>query len=798
MRPTFLLASLSDSPGLFNTYVRSGIDRRDFPTDLPATHADPVHCLPVPADTDIEADRVVGDTILFDVDGGQYTWVATVTDVRTAPGLTAQAGHPDNHSNPSTTLSDTVLLLSVPIPVTIDRHDLHDTLGTDTTQPLHRLTEAEHAAIEDDYGTIQRYLLAHRDDPDVWIDTRPDNTPHSSGDTTSITNPHLTVTDHAPNAAIGDIVLHLSSDTHTITGTSIIATTDTSDDSVSTVTVAEYHALDPTIHLFEDVLDDPSYSTRLNHIVDTHDDLLYDADRELVAGTQFTLCPPALLELFIAEAPALLDQLKTWYYQVQRPAPADTYTSIEEALVDVRIRIAFSDHGPDWFADETLATVITHLTDTLPTIQPDSDVTPREDTHCEILRDVFGRTEPRLTTAVSRLGTGAVQPLTESQTLFFVLFRDLQRDTDTTEYVKPVNVRAVLEKDYTVTIPRRPTTPPQGQPLDTAAKPDQADDIARQLQTTGQMVFYGPPGTGKTYTAVQFARWWLHQQPGTDPTTEQLETVTFHPSFTYEDFIEGLKADNTDDGVVYDYQPGVFKRFVDAARDAYRTATDTPPRYVMIIDEINRGNLAQIFGETITSLEYDKRLNAANETSVSLAHSGQPFTIPPNLYLIGTMNTADRSIALVDAALRRRFRFLSFPPDFDAIIEDTTTPFTSIDALRAAAETPGHANRLFALSILAAREFNNTILTTADLGKGKQIGHSFFFGKTTGPELVDTWRFEILPLLEEYYYGQFDRIRDTLFDGGGHRLIDYDTEEIRSFDAATLTAELAALLDVDE
>lgn len=794
MRPTLLLASLSNSPALFDTYVRPGIDRSDFPTNLPATGTDPVHCLPLPADTEFDATHAVGDTILFDIDGDQYTWAATITDVRTIPKLTTRNDHPD----PSTPLSDTVLLLSVPVPVTIDRRNLHDTLDIDTTQPLHRLTDAEHAAIEDDYGTINRFLLTHRDDPDVWIDTRPDDTPHPPGDTSHLTNPHLTVTDHAVDAAPGDIVLHLSSDTHTIIGTSVIATTDTPDGTTATITVAEYHALDPAIHLFEDVLDDPSYSTRLNQIADRHDDILYDADRELVADTQFTRCPPALLELFIAEAPALLDQLKTWHYQVKRPAPADTYTSIEEALVDVRIRVAFGDHGPDWFADETLATVITHLTDTLPTIQPDSDVTPREDTYCEILRDVFDRTEPRLTTTVSRLGIGAVQPLSEPETLLFVLFRDLQRTADTTEYVKPVNVRAVLDESYTVTTPRRPTTPPQGQPLDTAAKPDHADDIARQLDTTGQIVFYGPPGTGKTYTAAQFTRWWLHQQPGVDPTTDQFETVTFHPSFTYEDFIEGLKADNTDDGVVYDYQPGVFKEFVDAARDAYRTATDTPPRYVMLIDEINRGNLAQIFGETITGLEYDKRLDAANETTVSLAHSGQPFTIPPNLYLIGTMNTADRSIALVDAALRRRFRFLSFPPNFDAIIEDGTTPFTSIDALRTAAETPGHANRLFALSILGVIEFNDTILTTADLGKGKQIGHSFFFGKTTGPELVDTWRFEILPLLEEYFYGQFDRIRDALFDGGGHRLINYDTEEIRSFDAATLTAELAALLDVDE
>ncbi|GAB3417841.1 hypothetical protein GCM10027435_17020 [Haloparvum alkalitolerans] len=795
MRSTLLLASLSDSPNVFDDFVRTGLKRRDFPAALPATHGDPVRCLPVPTDAPFDPGDVVDDRVLFDLDGDRYAWVATVTDVRSAPGIASQGS--GIASGPWGELEDTVLLLGVPIPVSIDRRGLHDVLDDEPARSLRRLTEAERTTVEDDYGSVERLLLAHREPPDVWIDARPNGVHESLADRAPAASAELVAPDGTEDASIGDVVLHLAGDDHEVVGTSVVSSS-TARDADGAVAVSEYRPLRDTIRLFDDVFDDPSYAARLNRIADEHGDFLYDADREPLAEVQFARCPPALLELFIAESSALLDHLKTWYYQVQRPAPADAYNSIEEALVDVRVRSAFSDHGLDWFADETLSTAVSHLAETLPTIQPDGDVTPRDDAYCELFRDLYERTEPRLTTAVSRLGIGAVQPLTEPQTLFFALFRDLQRAADVGEYAKPVNVRAVLEEDYTVTTPRRQTPIRQGQPLATAEKPDQADDIARQLAATGQMVFYGPPGTGKTYTAAQFAKWWLHQQSDIDPTTDQLETVTFHPSFTYEDFIEGLKADNTDDGVVYDYQPGVFKEFVESAREAYRTAIDDTPRYVLIIDEINRGNLAQIFGETITGLEYDKRLDGANETTVSLAHSGQAFTIPPNLYLIGTMNTADRSIALVDAALRRRFRFLAFPPDFEAIVEDSSAPFTSIDALRTAAETPGHANRLFALSILAVIEFNETILATGDLGKGKQIGHSFFFGKTTGPELVDTWRFEILPLLEEYFYGQFDRIRDAIFGGGGQRLIDYDTEEIRSFDAATLTAELATLLDVDE
>jgi 5-methylcytosine-specific restriction protein B len=218
-----------------------------------------------------------------------------------------------------------------------------------------------------------------------------------------------------------------------------------------------------------------------------------------------------------------------------------------------------------------------------------------------------------------------------------------------------------------------------------------------------------------------------------------------------------------------------------------------PPRYVLIIDEINRGNLAQIFGEMITALEMDKRLDGENETPVTLAHSGDQFTIPPNLYLIGTMNTADRSIALVDAALRRRFRFLSFPPDLEVL--RTEYDLGSWSDVQTIATSSGAENQLLAKSLIAIHELNTRIRSEPDLGRGKQIGHSFLFDIGSDEDIVDIWRFEILPLLEEYLFGQYERIREALFMGEGSGLFDWDHQQIKSFDTETLSTELDTFVE---
>jgi 5-methylcytosine-specific restriction protein B len=315
-------------------------------------------------------------------------------------------------------------------------------------------------------------------------------------------------------------------------------------------------------------------------------------------------------------------------------------------------------------------------------------------------------------------------------------------------------------------------------------------------------VFHGPPGTSKTFTAQQFAHWWLHETAA-EPGEEQLRTVTFHPSFTYEDFIEGLTATEGENGAVqYTVEEGVFQDFATRARDAYEAADslDDAPNYVLVIDEINRGNLAQIFGETITLLEHDKRLDAKNETSVTLPHSGEEFYVPPNLYVIGTMNTADRSIALVDAALRRRFRFIHFGPDLELVCEEYGFGDGGLDGAReVAVNGTDQADRLLALSVCAVDALNAEIRDAPDLGRGKQLGHTPLFGITgdTSEErkqaIVDTWRYELMPLLEEYYFGQFNRMNDELFDGDADSLFDLSTQEIRNFEADALEATLRSV-----
>lgn len=320
-------------------------------------------------------------------------------------------------------------------------------------------------------------------------------------------------------------------------------------------------------------------------------------------------------------------------------------------------------------------------------------------------------------------------------------------------------------------------------------------EYARQLKRVGQLIFYGPPGTGKTFTAHKFSKWWLHDEDTSLSVENRLHLVTFHPSFTYEDFLEGLTVDVDEGSPVYDHDDGVFKAICDTARD------HPDERFLLVIDEINRGNLAKIFGETITLLEYDKR-----GVEVDLAHSGDSFSIPPNVYLIGTMNTADRSIALVDAAIRRRFRFIPFPPDYDFLYEVFGFEGRT-DAEDVIEEANDDEQVLQALSVLALQAINREIRSGGNLGKGKQVGHSYLLGDADieagevpdAGTLVDAWRYDILPLLEEYYFGNLKQLQRDLFADVSTELFDWEREQIRpDIDADKLRDALGDLVAAAE
>jgi len=261
--------------------------------------------------------------------------------------------------------------------------------------------------------------------------------------------------------------------------------------------------------------------------------------------------------------------------------------------------------------------------------------------------------------------------------------------------------------------------------------------------------------------------------------------VTFHPSFGYEDFIEGLRPTTEEGDISYQIIEGIFKKF---SRDALnvllteagiekewfneegipqltseekKKLTKIAPKFpfYLMIDEINRGDISRIFGELITLLEADKRYGEENELIPLLPYSKQSFAIPPNIYIIGTMNTADKSIALIDLALRRRFGFIELMPEYNVLknkLIDTSTVSDDVKKIRN-------------LAILALRKINGRIREKYD--RDHQIGHSYLIKLADYPTNEETiaalnniWRFEIIPLLQEYFYDSPDKMRYVLND----------------------------------
>lgn len=232
-----------------------------------------------------------------------------------------------------------------------------------------------------------------------------------------------------------------------------------------------------------------------------------------------------------------------------------------------------------------------------------------------------------------------------------------------------------------------------------------------------QAIFYGPPGTGKTFLARALAK---HISDGADPVI-----VQFHPSYAYEDFVEGYRPQISDGhALVYDLVPGPL---LEVARNA---AQNPELNYVLVIDEINRGNIAKVFGELYFLLEY-------RDEKIKLLYRKEHFALPENVYIIGTMNTADRSIALLDAAMRRRFAFIELHPE----IEPTSN---ILGRWLAARGLDDHVDRLLA------------ILNAAISHHDAKIGPSYFMpqdGDLSESRLREIWRYQLLPLLEESHYG---------------------------------------------
>ena len=244
-------------------------------------------------------------------------------------------------------------------------------------------------------------------------------------------------------------------------------------------------------------------------------------------------------------------------------------------------------------------------------------------------------------------------------------------------------------------------------------------EVVGQIIQSKQVIFYGPPGTGKTFIGKAIAQY-LAQK-------ENTEIIQFHPSFSYEDFFEGFRpAEKSNGSVSLEKVDGPLKRIASAAR------SNPDKKYVLIIDEINRGNLAKVFGELYFLLEY-------RDEEISLMYSKtEKFSLPKNLIFIGTMNTADRSIALVDSAIRRRFKFIHLDP--------TSEPCSQI--------LPKwlQVNKLPAVAGALLENLNNALAKYEF-----SVGPAYLMkDKNQSRESLElTWKYSIEPLLEEYFYGEW-------------------------------------------
>ncbi|MEG4114895.1 MULTISPECIES: AAA family ATPase [unclassified Microcoleus] len=263
----------------------------------------------------------------------------------------------------------------------------------------------------------------------------------------------------------------------------------------------------------------------------------------------------------------------------------------------------------------------------------------------------------------------------------------------------------------------------------TGFQTSQINGWIRTIHRKKQAILQGPPGTGKTFLAQKLAQHLIGSGDGFS------DIIQFHPAYTYEDFIQGIRPQSQDGELTYPIVPGRFLEFCEKAEACEDTC-------LLIIDEINRANLSQVFGELMYLLDDRDR-------TVKLA-SGEEFRIPTNVRIIGTMNTADRSIALVDNALRRRFAFIPVYPNYEVLRQ-----------YHHREETGFPVDKLTSILEDINRAINN---------KHYELGISFFLTKTLAEDIQDIWQMEIEPYLEEYFFDNLEKMDEFLWENIQNKL----------------------------